>query len=86
VRDYVKKKGLTVPILPDPAAGTADLFGSKVTTTTMVIDADGVLRYCDRFDNGGDRAYTEDALQAVLAGREVKVKTTPHDGCHIPRR
>jgi thiol-disulfide isomerase/thioredoxin len=85
VRAYTKKKGLNLSILLDPTGKTADLFGTEVTTTTMVIDAEGVLRYCGRFDNGGDRAYTEEALKAVLAGKEVKVKTTRHDGCRILR-
>jgi hypothetical protein len=40
----------------------------------VVIDGKGVLRYCGRF------GQSEAALKAVLAGKEVAVKTTPHDG------
>lgn len=45
----------------------------------MVIDGDGVLRYCGQFrrEEGGS---AEEALQAVLAGTEVAVETTPHRG------
>lgn len=71
---FAKEKGLTLPIVLDPGGATADVFGTEVTTTTVVIDADGVLRYCGRF------AQAEEALKAVLAGKEVAVKTTPHDG------
>jgi RNA polymerase sigma factor (sigma-70 family) len=85
VSAYVKKKGLTLPIVLDPTGATADLFGTKVTTTTVVIDGDGVVRYCGRFSDG-KLVYTEEALKAVLAGAEVPVKTTPHDGCRIPRK
>jgi peroxiredoxin len=74
VAAFAKDKGLTVPIVLDPDGRTADLFGTEVTTTTVVIDGDGVLRYCGRFKEA------EDALKAVLAGKEVAVKTTPHDG------
>jgi peroxiredoxin len=79
VAAFAEKKGLTMPIVLDPSGRAADVFGVEVTTTTMVIDGNGVLRYCGRF-RGGDRAYAEDALKAVLAGEEVSVKTTPPDG------
>jgi RNA polymerase sigma factor (sigma-70 family) len=81
----IKKAGLTLPVVFDPDGKTADLFGTTVTTTTVVIDADGVLRYCGRFNEPG-HAYAEYALKAVLAGQEVAVKTTRHDGCGIVRK
>jgi thiol-disulfide isomerase/thioredoxin len=79
VTAFAKEKGLTMPIVLDPGGRTADLFGTEVTTTTVVIDGNGVLRYCGRFGQG-DEAAAEAALKAVLAGKEVAVKTTPHDG------
>jgi thiol-disulfide isomerase/thioredoxin len=85
VNDALKKEGLSLPVILDPPGHTADLFGTEVTTTTVVIDGEGVLRYCGRFNNG-ERIYAEDALKAVLAGKEVAVKTTPHDGCRIVRK
>ena len=78
VTAFAKEKGLALPIVLDPDGRTADLFGTEVTTTTVVIDGKGVLRYCGRFGRGDDTA--EAALKAVLAGKEVAVKTTPHDG------
>jgi len=80
VRDFAKNKGLTLPIFLNPDGRAADIFGTEVTTTTVVIDGDGVLRYCGRFSKGDGHAYAEDALKAVLAGKEVGVKMTPHDG------
>ena len=77
---FAKEKGLTMPIVLDPDGRTADMFGTEVTTTTVVIDGDGVLRYCGRFRESDRAAYAEDALKAVLAGKVVAVKTTPHDG------
>jgi hypothetical protein len=56
------------------------VFGTEVTTTTVVIDGNGVLRYCGRFGHGDQAGTAEAALKAVLAGKEVAVKTTPHDG------
>lgn len=79
VAGFVKKNGLELPVVLDPSGSTADLFGVKRTTTTVVIDGSGVLRYCGQFrQKGGGSA--EAALTAVLAGREVAVRTTPHQG------
>ncbi len=80
VRAFAKKIGLTLPIFLNPDGRAADIFGTEVTTTTVLIDGDGVLRYCGRFRDGDRHAYAEDALKAVLAGKEVAVKTTPQDG------
>ena len=44
------------------------------------LDGDGVLRYCGQFRHGDRVAYVEDALKAVLAGKEPTVKTTPDHG------
>lgn len=79
VAEFAKEKGLTVPVLLNSDSSAADLFGTKVTTTTVVIDADRVLRYCGQFGHGEHRP-AEDALTSVLAGRDVQVKTTPHRG------
>jgi thiol-disulfide isomerase/thioredoxin len=80
VAAFAKEKGLSLPIVLDASGRTADVFGTEVTTTTVVIDGEGVLRYCGRFGQGDQAASAEAALKAVLAGKEVAVKTTPHDG------
>jgi len=79
VAAFVKKKGLTVPVILDPTGHTADVLGIKVTTTTVIIDGNGVLRYCGQLTRKAG-ASAEEALKAVLAGDEVSVKTTPHNG------
>ena len=61
VAAFAKENGLAMRIVLDPGGRTADLFGTEVTTTTVVIDGDGVLRYCGRFGQG------EAALKAVLS-------------------
>jgi len=79
VAAFLKKNGLELPVVLDPDGNTADLFGVRRTTTTVVIDGNGVLRYCGQYrQKGGGSA--EEALKAVLAGKEVAVKTTPHNG------
>jgi thiol-disulfide isomerase/thioredoxin len=76
---FLKKNGLELPTVLDPSGHTADLFGVHLTTTTVVIGGNGVLRYCGQFHQK-DGGSAEEALRAVLAGREVAITTTPHRG------
>jgi thiol-disulfide isomerase/thioredoxin len=84
VRAFTTKNGLGLTVLLDPTGRTADVFGSRVTTTTVILDSAGVLRYRGQFADG-EHAYAEEALREVLAGKDVRVKTTPLQGCPIPR-
>jgi thiol-disulfide isomerase/thioredoxin len=79
VAEFAKRKGLTLPIVLDPGGKSADIFGNKVTTTSIVIDSHGVLRYRGQFGHGTD-SFAANALKAVLAGQEVSVKETPLKG------
>lgn len=79
VAQFAKKKGLTLPIALNASGSAADIFGTKVTTTTVVIDKEGVLRYRGQFGNAG-HPFTRDALEAVLHGQTVKVAETKHRG------
>jgi peroxiredoxin len=79
VDGFVREKKFTVPVFMDPEGKAADLFGVRVTTTTVVIDAAGVLRYRGRFDVDGI-PHARNALRAVLDGKEVAVRETPPAG------
>lgn len=79
VAEVVAENELDVTVLMNSEGNTADLFGTKFTTTTVVIDADGVLRYCGQFEHG-KQSYAKNALAAVLDNKEVVTKTTPHRG------
>src|SRR5262245_12460774 len=49
VAAFVKKNGLELPVVLDSSGKTADVFGVRRTTTTVIIDGNGVLRYCGQF-------------------------------------
>ena len=73
ISKVLKEKRLKMPVLIDAEGKVADLFGAKMTTTTVVIDANNVIRYWGQFQHG-DQALAEQAIDAVLAG-----KKPPHD-------
>jgi len=79
------QKGLTLQILLDASGHTADVFGTETTTTTVVIDARGVLRYCGQFAREQERC-AEAALEAILNGKPVALPITQHLGCPIVRK
>ena len=52
VAAFMKEKRLTMPVALDPKGDVADIFGAKMTTTTVVIDSGGKLRYFGQFAHG----------------------------------
>ena len=73
ISKVLREKNLEMPVLLDAKGRLADLFGAKMTTTTVVIDANNVVRYWGQFQHG-DYALAEEAIEAVLSG-----KKPPHD-------
>lgn len=74
IEDFRRSRKFDVPVFVDADGKLADLFGVKVTTTTVLLDKDGVLRYRGRF------GPAQDALQALLDGKDIAVKETPPAG------
>jgi len=90
IASHASQHGLTFPILKDVDNVRADQFGAQVTPETYVFDAGCKLRYhCRIVDNQrGDNIQSQDlrnALDAVLAGKDVPVKETKAFGCTIKR-
>ncbi|MEO6596635.1 MAG: redoxin domain-containing protein [Planctomycetota bacterium] len=79
VEGFRAAKEFSVPVFMDTAGDAADLFGVRVTTTTVVIDKAGILRYRGQFGTAS-KPYVPDALQAVLEGKEVSVQETSPAG------
>lgn len=79
VTKFAEKSGLTLPIALSTNGTAADVFGVHATTTTVVIDREGVLRYRGQFRDS-QHTFAEDALRAVLAGDEISQTETPQQG------
>jgi peroxiredoxin len=88
------KYDMEIPAVKDFDANCAQALGVERTPETVVLDEARVLRYRGRINDqyrlGGVKAEPtrqdlKEALDAVLAGREVEVTETAVDGCLITR-
>lgn len=95
---FAHRYGLTFPILKDPDNSVADAFGAVRTPEMFVLDQDRTVRYWGRVDDqygftsgvgyGRPKASRHDLKEAVeelLAGKQVSVPVTDAPGCHIGR-
>jgi hypothetical protein len=94
VREHLKEFGYQgIPAIVDGSGDIARLTGASVTPEAVVIDRGSTIRYRGRIDNfyadlgKGRRQATihdlTDALEAVLAGRDVLNPETAAVGCYI---
>jgi thiol-disulfide isomerase/thioredoxin len=82
-RKKLKSIGFEHKIYIDYGNKVSDLFQAKSTPHCFVVDAKGVLSYSGALDNNpnedkGDDAkiYVRDAVDALLAGKDIEVKET----------
>ena len=87
IKSYCEQKNFDIPVLCDDRNVVADYFGFRSTPQYVVIDKEGVLRYSGAFDDLQSPAkfrakedtatvqYVRQALEAVLAGKDVPTKT-----------
>ena len=90
ITNHATADGLTFPFLRDETGKVADQFHARVTPEAFVIDGGGVLVYRGAIDDNQDTSvvahrYVVAALDAVLAGKPVAVKTHRAFGCLIKR-
>lgn len=92
--DQAVEFGIEFPFVKDRDCATADALGVTRTPEVAILDGKRTLRYRGRIDDqyrpGGQRASPSrrdlvEALDEVLAGKEVTVATTPVDGCVVVR-
>ncbi len=92
MQDRAKARGFQFPYVVDADSGVARAFGATRTPEVLLFDAAGKLVYHGAIDdNHKDAAaakehYLKDALDALVAGKEITVKTTKAVGCSIKFR
>lgn len=92
IKEHARKKGLTHALIADHGNKLADLFQAKSTPHCFVLDRKGTIVYAGGLDDDpkGDKGaatqnYARDAVEAVLAGKEVTLKESKPYGCSIKR-
>jgi thiol-disulfide isomerase/thioredoxin len=80
---------LTIPVLLDSGGSVSEKLGATHSPSVFLLDGKGILQYKGAFDNNkrpgesGRVSYVEDALDAILAGREVRATEMRPFGCSI---
>ncbi|WP_373044351.1 redoxin domain-containing protein [Vulgatibacter sp.] len=80
-----------VPLLIDEGGRLAQALGAHSTPTAVLLDREGAIRYRGWIDNErfpgepGREPWLEEALDDLVAGREVRRAAAPTWGCAITR-
>jgi peroxiredoxin/mono/diheme cytochrome c family protein len=88
VVQHVREYGLKPPAVHDPDGALARALGATMTPQAMLIDKKMLLRYRgaiddNRYETRVRTHYLKNALDAVLAGKSVKVASAETFGCTI---
>jgi len=87
-----QKKAFPTALLLDPDGIVGKLYGAKTTPHMYIIDSEGILVYNGGIDdirstNTDDIAkaknYVKLALDELLAGKEISIKTSRPYGCSV---
>ena len=87
-----QQKSEAAAYLIDADGTVGKMYGAKATPNMFVIDPDGILRYAGAIDDHptpkpedipNSTNYVKAALDAVMAGKEVSVKTSAPYGCSV---
>jgi peroxiredoxin len=92
IRKNAENLALGYPVLLDSDGILAQKLGATQAPSVFILDRASVVRYEGVVDNGrkpgerGRETYAEDALEAIVSGRQVQVPETKGAGCTIKRR
>ena len=84
IKKFLKGQGVKLEVMRDANQAMVSALHIDRTTTTLVYDNKGKLRYMGPFTGSGD-GFAQDAVRQVLAGQEVSMKSRPLKGCPIPK-
>jgi len=91
MQERAKEKSYPFPYLYDATQATAKAYGALVTPHVYVLDGKQVLRYRGRVNDNKDQSKVEsndlmNAIDAMLAGKDVQVTETKAFGCSVKWR
>lgn len=89
MKKRAREKEFNFPYLRDESQDVARAYGAERTPEVFLFDADRSLVYHGALDDNYDspeaveNTYLRDAIEAVIAGQELEIKTTSPVGCTI---
>jgi peroxiredoxin len=89
MQERARNRGFEFPYVVDAGSRVAHAMGATRTPEAFLFDATGKLVYHGVIDDNAhvaadvERHYLRDALQALVGGTEISVKTTKALGCTI---
>jgi peroxiredoxin len=92
MQQRAKERGMQFPYVVDATSNVARAFGATRTPEAFLFDKGGKLVYHGAIDDTPDdatkveHAYLKDAIDALLAGKDVAVKESKSIGCSIKFR
>lgn len=94
ITHFVQQHRLRYPVLKDRGNRVADQLGAERTPQVFLVDRQGIIRYTGRVDDqyvvgivraAPSREDLREAIDQLLAGKEVSVPTTEAIGCILGR-
>ncbi|MGE5190905.1 MAG: redoxin domain-containing protein [Deltaproteobacteria bacterium] len=94
IAQHAKEFQIAFPVLCDPRQSAADVLGAERTCEVFLLDHQRFIRYHGRVDDRYQYTTKRDApmrhdlveaIEALLAGNDVAVKTTEVAGCLVSR-
>ncbi len=90
IAKHAKDMAVPFPVLLDRDQKLADALKARLTPTAFVVDARRRVRYRGLIDDNkaeelAKKRHLRDAIEAVLAGKDVEVPETEPVGCTIQR-
>lgn len=89
MQQRAEEKGFPFPYLFDETQEVARAYGAERTPEVFLFDEQGVLRYHGAIDDNFEQPeavqqpYLRAALDAILAGQQPPIASTPPVGCTI---
>jgi len=88
MKERAKEKKYNFPYLRDKSQEVARAYGALVTPHIFLLNSEGTLLYRGAIDDNNNpkrasKHYLRDAIDAVLAGKDVENTTTKARGCTI---
>ena len=90
MQEYAKDQGYKWYYTVDKNSELADAFGANRTPECFLFNKEGKLVYHGAIDNNpaavsGDRAHLKEAINEMIGGKDVSIKTSRSVGCTIKR-